>query len=113
MECTTTLTRTANGIKASTCLPLNIDRRELRIETCKSVRRGVACTAMVVQLAEDGLGYSYVLFGDYHKRLIHEPAARATEKTVSTIHARGLVDVDAVFAEALAFYTRKTEAAEA
>lgn len=99
----TTVKRNRDGLEAETRIPLGFDRRELRITTSKG-SRGVYTGALVVQVTDRG--FTFVLCQDYRKTLAQDKAARATEKTIRTMHAAVLANVDAVVAEAKAFYDK-------
>lgn len=101
--------RGRDGLEAETRVPLGFDRRELRITTGKG-SRGVYTGCQVVQVAADGLGFSFLMYGDFGKVLNQDKAARATEKTIRTMHASALVGVDAVVADVMAFYGQKVAA---
>lgn len=98
-----TLTRDRDGVSAETSIPLGVDRRELRITTNKFTR-GLWCQANVVQLAEDGRGFSFVLHQDYSKVLAKDPAARATKNNICAMHARALANIEPVLVEVRAQY---------
>jgi hypothetical protein len=76
----------------TTKIPLDSERRELRIETCKAYAGGVVTRAIVVQLHEDGRGFSHTIGlgagGDFSVKVVHDHAARATEKAVRAQHAK-------------------------
>lgn len=97
-------------LSANTTIPLGAERRELRIHTSKSGNGVVSCSADVVQRSEDGLSYQQAFAlskysrGDYCKTLAHVLQARATEKTIRTMHAAALAGIDAVLTEARAHY---------
>ena len=80
----------------------------LLIGTGKGLRRGLRTYAMVQK--DEGSGCrSYVMFGDFRKTVSEDPAVRATEKAVAAQHSRALQQLDALMAEAAAFYAAKSE----
>lgn len=97
-----------DGLRARTVIVLGFDRRELHIETSKA-SRGVSCRASVYQKTEDGQGLVHAFaFGgqgdDFRRDLSRDPAARATEKTLTTMHAAALAGLPALLASVHAHY---------
>lgn len=101
--------RDGGGLRRVTRVPLGFDRRELRIETRRSIwRKTLETSATVVQVHEDGNGYTHALglgtgCGDFSAR-VAESAARATEAAIVRQHDS--VDIAGVLARALAHYQR-------
>lgn len=80
----------------------------LLIGTGKGLRRGLRTYAQVQK--DEGSGCrSYVMFGDFRKAVFEDPTVRATEKAVAAQHSRALQQLDALMAEATAFYAAKAE----
>lgn len=106
---TTDIGRNMRGeLRARSVVPLGFDSRELHIETSKSAP-GVSTGAAVHQRTADGVGLSHVFaFGgegdDFRRTVSRDPKARATEKTLTTMHAAALVDLAALVAAACAHY---------
>lgn len=69
-------------------IDLEHDRRQIRVHTYKG-QTGIVCYSTVVQVAADGRSHSYVLFQDFNKCLVKDPA-RATEKALRQAHSTGL-----------------------
>mgnify|MGYP000870922252 CR=1 FL=1 len=68
--------------------PLSFDRRAIDVLTHKG-HRGLTCSAQCIQLAPDGLTFSFVLYQDWHVLLAAENA-RGTERALRELHAKGL-----------------------
>ena len=98
------------ALNAETCIPLGQNRRELRISTRKT-SRGMVCSAMAVQVSEDGRSYMFAPFSDFGRTLAHDRAARCTEKTVRAMHAAGLAQADDLIRAASAHYSPAQSAA--
>lgn len=105
---TTNLYKGRSGWYAETDYVLNPDTprgaQVLRIYTGKS-SNGVLYTSASVHFVRDGM-VTFVVFGDFRKTIQTE-RERCTEKTVRAQHQRALDVVDAIKAEALAFYAKK------
>lgn len=117
MNATTTISRNIRGeLRAKSVFPLGFDARELHIETGKS-SPGVTCSATVFRRTADGMGLEHAFGfgapgGDFRRTLKTDPKARATEKTLSTMHAACLVDLPALMVAACAHYGKPAPAAE-
>ena len=70
----------------------------LLISTGKGLRRGLRTYA---QVQKDE--------GDFRKAVFEGPTVRATEKAIAAQHSRALQQLDALMAEAAAFYAAKAE----
>lgn len=96
-------------LKLITKIPLGFDRRELRIETGKASRGGIAVDARVVQLSECGRmhthAYGLGAGGDFSKVIEVRPV-RGTEKALLDLHMHGLAKLDEVKGAAMAHYQR-------
>ncbi len=80
----------------------------LLISTGKGLRRGLRTYAQVQK--DEGRGCrSFVMFGDFRKAVFEGPTVRATEKAIAAQHSRALQQLDALMAEAAAFYAAKAE----
>jgi hypothetical protein len=108
------VTRDHNGkLEAVSTFPLG-ERRELRITTDKGYK-GLSCDAMVRQLSESGNSWTHAFSlsrfskGDYSRTLVLDKAKRATEKSIATMHAAGLLRLDEVMAEVKAHYEVQAE----
>jgi len=114
-----TLTKTRDGLQASTTLSLGTiatpdgpGERILEITTRKDTRGGITSHAYVyVQRGSVAIGYTktFELVGDYRSgRLTAPNRYRATEKNIRLVHAEALQRVDQCLANAHAFYAAKT-----
>lgn len=103
----TKVTRSIRGeLQALTTIPLfEVGDRVLQVTTFKS-SPGIVCDAQVVQ-EHDGM-ITFVIFQDYHKTLVRDRTARATEKNIRSVHAQGLAGIEAVLAEARQQYAVST-----
>lgn len=103
--------RTRSGaLKAETRMPLDNERRELRITTDKALRGGIESDARVVQVSEDGKSYQHAFSmlgdgsGDWSRTILTDRTKRATLKALETMHAEALAGIDAILEEARAYY---------
>jgi hypothetical protein len=108
-----TLDRNNRGeLRARTVITLGFDSRELHIETRKGSRGGVECSAAVFRRTADGLGLEHAFGrgGDFRRTLKHAPNARATERTLRTVHEECTADARGVTWAALEHYGRTVTA---
>jgi hypothetical protein len=99
------------SLRAQTRVPLGADRRELHVTTSKGFR-GLQCTAIVVQIADDGRSHSHAMSfgangGDFSRRLSADPAARCTEKTIRATHEAALQQLPDLLQAAHAHYVKR------
>lgn len=102
-----TMERDRNGkLRAKTTIVLGFDSRELHVETSKSYRGGVSCEATVFKVTENCMQHAMGLGrgGDFSRTLARNPDARATEKTIRTMHVGAMAGIDAIVAEATTYY---------
>ncbi len=109
---TTTYGKGSEGAEGTTMVPLPElgENRAIRIHTGKAGRGGVSTSATAVKIepSSHGLsGYSFQMFGDFHKGVTTDPKARCTEKLVRLQHEFVLSDIDALKASVLKFYADK------
>lgn len=78
--------------------------RVLSIDTRKG-ERGIYSAASI-HVRKDGI-VTFVIYGDYRRVLERNKEARCTEKSIAEMHARSLAQLDAIKAEAVAFYQTK------
>lgn len=107
-----TITRDAwKNLRAQTRVDLGFDRRQLRIETCKS-GAGIVSRASVLQQTEDGASWTHAFGlaggGDFSERLSTVPGARCTEKALRTAHEAALRALPEIEARARAHYATAT-----
>lgn len=84
--------------------------RKLELVTYK-VRGGIAAHASVFIWKDGGDGFSCKMteiFGDFRKTgIAATPCKRVTENAVKEVHARALLEMDALIEEAKAFYEKR------
>lgn len=88
------------------------DDRYLEVNTWKSPSGGLYSMASVHRKVQHD-GYKtreFAIFGDYRRTLATDRTVRCTEKNVRAMHERALTDLDAIIAEAKAFYDAKKAA---
>jgi len=82
--------------------------RILKLCTRKA-QGGIYSKAHAVIRKDDGVfqSESFMMFGDFDKRVSHIPNKRGTEKSSSEAHAYALTKFDEVIEEAKAFYAEQ------
>jgi hypothetical protein len=101
---------THNGITAKSYAQLTIDgkRAQLSIETSKTnyPRGDITTKATIGWISEDNIGVSHALYSDFYK-IVERTTARATEKSISTLHAKALERYDSIVVDAMAYYAAR------
>ncbi len=82
--------------------------RILKLRTSK-YSSGITSKAHAVLRRDDGVfqAETFMMFGDFDKRVSIIPNKRGTEKAIREAHAYALTKFDEVIAEAKAFYAEK------
>ena len=106
----THITKGRDGWEALDRVPMAAGRI-LRITTHKWQNGGISSCATSVKPAEDGLGYSFILFTDFYKTLKTDRTVRCTEKTISQQHATVMAGIADLLAQANAQYEAQEVAA--
>lgn len=89
------------------------NRRELMLSTRKHHRGGLVSDATVSQVSEDGqvrthaIGFGIYGCGDFSRTVERDQSKRCTEKNVREMHAKALLQLDGLAAEALTYYAVK------
>jgi hypothetical protein len=98
---------TSVGWIAETMIPLGEGfEHSLKVSTSKT-SRGVQAAAQCVKPAADGMGYSYIMFGDFSALVCRDSELRGTEKAIRLMHERALSDIEEVLKRARAFYLER------
>jgi len=84
------------------------NNRAIRVGTIKTHSGAIVSSATVVNM--ESMGFSYMPFSDYSKRLIVSNV-RATEKAITEQHTKAIEMVADIMPEIAAFYAAKEEAA--
>ena len=117
----TTIEKSAyNGWNAETLIPMGQTiapslgftggERTLIISTSKNSRGGIASFATVYIINENEHSRTTEIFGDYRKHFNQTEAKMVNEKRILEAHDVAMQSVDAIMAEALAFYANKEAA---
>lgn len=85
--------------------------RQLRISTGKASRSGIY-TSATCAFSRQG-ATTFAIGGDFSKTVARNSEVKCTEKSVRAQHATVLVEIDALVAEATAFYAPKEAPAPA
>jgi hypothetical protein len=85
-------------------------QRILKLCTRKA-KGGIVSKAHAVIRKDDGIfqNDSFMMFGDFDKRVSLVPSKRGTEKSIGEAHAYALTKFEEVITEAKEFYTGKEE----
>jgi len=105
----TRLYKGRDGWKAETTIDLEAPYT-LKIGTSKRSGGGISTIATRVKIERDEstgyTGYSFVVYQDFSKTVQADRAARCTEKTVTTMHAAALAQLDQIKADCAAHYAK-------
>jgi hypothetical protein len=84
-------------------------RARLTFNTDTNSRKGITSSAHVEFEHADGMGVSFLMFGDFRKSVATINNVRGTQKAIDTQHAATFTEVAQITLreEAIAFYTAK------
>lgn len=80
------------------------ERKFLELSTLK-LSQGLKTTASVSTMHKDGSGFTTVIFQDFYAT-VNSTKARATAKTVKTLHDEAKANIETIKAAALSHYNK-------